>query len=322
MADSPGAKPLWFSASVRRTSRHRSAEYQYNGIWWRTLKRVDSDVTDSTHALDQKTVMYYGPGWQLLEERIDEDFLGDPGVDRHQVFVWGAQYIDDIIARRVDTNPASLDGYEQTWFHLTDVQFSTVGIIDEDAVIAERVTYTAYGQARHHWLADVDGDGDHDTADRDLVSSLRGKSIGDAGYRAEADLDRNGVINNTDLAIVNQSFGPQYGRAALPEGVLSSADVGNTIGYCGYVFDREVETYFIRNRVYSPVLGRWLQQDPLGYVDGMALYEYVRSSPRSFADPLGLTRGMDFIDIFSRRISRKIFLGLVIGGDWIWGEIY
>ncbi len=43
-----------------------------------------------------------------------------------------------------------------------------------------------------------------------------------------------------------------------------------------------------RNRVYSPTLGRWMQQDPMGYVDGMSLYDYVRSSPQVRTDPLGL----------------------------------
>lgn len=38
---------------------------------------------------------------------------------------------------------------------------------------------------------------------------------------------------------------------------------------------------------YSPTLGRWIQTDPKGYVDGLSLYEYVRSNPLKFVDPLG-----------------------------------
>lgn len=38
---------------------------------------------------------------------------------------------------------------------------------------------------------------------------------------------------------------------------------------------------------YSPTLGRWLEQDSKGYADGMNLYEFVRSGPISYVDPMG-----------------------------------
>jgi hypothetical protein len=39
---------------------------------------------------------------------------------------------------------------------------------------------------------------------------------------------------------------------------------------------------------YSPTLGRWVQQDPMGYVDGANLYETVESNPTNGLDPFGL----------------------------------
>ena len=39
----------------------------------------------------------------------------------------------------------------------------------------------------------------------------------------------------------------------------------------------------------SPTLGRWLERDPAGYVDGMGLYEYVRGGAIRLTDPLGLS---------------------------------
>jgi hypothetical protein len=39
--------------------------------------------------------------------------------------------------------------------------------------------------------------------------------------------------------------------------------------------------------VYHPTAARSLQRDPIGYVDGMSLYEYVGGNPVRFADPWG-----------------------------------
>lgn len=40
---------------------------------------------------------------------------------------------------------------------------------------------------------------------------------------------------------------------------------------------------------YSPTLGRWMQQDPAGYVDGLDLYEEEGGNPTAGLDPSGLS---------------------------------
>ena len=42
-----------------------------------------------------------------------------------------------------------------------------------------------------------------------------------------------------------------------------------------------------RNRYYDYYTGRWTTQDPLGYVDGLNVYEYVQSKPVRYVDPFG-----------------------------------
>jgi hypothetical protein len=56
----------------------------------------------------------------------------------------------------------------------TDAEFSTAAIVDHTAELAERITYSAYGEARHHWAADVDGDGAVTTADQTIIANLAG----------------------------------------------------------------------------------------------------------------------------------------------------
>lgn len=43
-----------------------------------------------------------------------------------------------------------------------------------------------------------------------------------------------------------------------------------------------------RHRDYSPVMGRFYQQDPAQYIGGLNLYEYVKSRPVIYVDNLGL----------------------------------
>jgi RHS repeat-associated protein len=184
-----------------------------------------------------------------------------------------------------------------------------VALTGSDGALLERVSYTAYGVARHHWRGDVNGDGAVDSADLAIVFGAFGDSIDDAGYRAEADLFPDGTIDAADSAIVLGGW-----QAALPAGVLSSPLVDNRIGYCGYVFAPETQTYLVRHRWYLPPLGRWGQRDPAGYVDGMNLYEYVRSKPATLADPLGLDAIECPPNLKGRCHCRAVKVAVVSGG--------
>ena len=69
------------------------------------------------------------------------------------------------------------------------------------------------------------------------------------------------------------------------------SDGDNRVLFAGYRFDAETGLYHVRHRMYHGTLGRWIQRDPAGYVDGMGLYEYGRSSPSNQVDPRGLWIG-------------------------------
>ncbi len=61
----------------------------------------------------------------------------------------------------------------------------------------------------------------------------------------------------------------------------------NSVIYCGYRYDTETENYYVRNRYYSPVLGRWTTRDPIGHEGGVNVYGYV-GGPVGSLDPSGL----------------------------------
>jgi RHS repeat-associated protein len=86
------------------------------------------------------------------------------------------------------------------------------------------------------------------------------------------------------------------GSQTLGRGVLSSEGVQNRFGYAGYRYDHHLSggagagrhLYHVRHRVYQAHIGRWATRDFLGYVQGMSLYQYVRSQPILRTDPSGL----------------------------------
>ena len=91
-------------------------------------------------------------------------------------------------------------------------------------------------------------------------------------------------------AVERYAYDP-YGKVSIYDASWSSrssSSYNNSILFAGYYRDGETQLYHVRFRFYHPHLGRWMQRDPLMYVDGMNLYEYVGSNPLMYFDPMGL----------------------------------
>ena len=74
----------------------------------------------------------------------------------------------------------------------------------------------------------------------------------------------------------------------LVEGQASG--VFNPLLYIGRRFDPSINAYDFRARAYDPRLGRFLQRDPAGTVDGSNLYRYAGDNPLTYTDPTGTVR--------------------------------
>ncbi len=60
---------------------------------------------------------------------------------------------------------------------------------------------------------------------------------------------------------------------------------GNPFIWTGQRYDAGVKLYSLHARTYSPELGRWLQRDPLGYVDGVDLLRVRAVRPDGHRKP-------------------------------------
>lgn len=59
--------------------------------------------------------------------------------------------------------------------------------------------------------------------------------------------------------------------------------------YTGREFDEFTNLYYYRARFYDANLGRFVSEDPIGFVGGdVNLFAYVKNNPQNFADPTGL----------------------------------
>jgi RHS repeat-associated protein len=99
---------------------------------------------------------------------------------------------------------------------------------------------------------------------------------------------KDGLGNTIALVDTNGNLQTAYSYDPFGATVASGQSNANEFEYTG----RENEgngLYYYRARYYSPLLGRFISQDPLGFAgSGPNLYAYAYDDPVNFIDPFGL----------------------------------
>jgi len=92
------------------------------------------------------------------------------------------------------------------------------------------------------------------------------------------------------LGVVERFWYDPYGKPLYFSPTFTAkpqSNYGWNVLYGGYYYDAETGLYLVRNRIYHPLYGRWLQIDPEGFTDSYNLYQYCLSSPLTYLDPTG-----------------------------------
>ncbi len=107
-------------------------ENQYDGRKFRTvIKSYNSGtLTETRHA-------YFDDNWRCVEERVGTSTSTD------RQFIWGSQYIDDLILRDRDTDAnGSLD---ERLYATQDANWNVTAVSDATGAVKERYLYSGYG---------------------------------------------------------------------------------------------------------------------------------------------------------------------------------
>jgi len=211
------------------------ARYRYDGLN-RRIRKLTDIVEDEGDSICTVTEYYYNSSWQVLEERRESE-----------VSLWDTDHIVD---------PAvTTDVYCQYVWSLRYIDSPVIR--DRDAGeggdlgktgsgLDERLYYLTDGNMNVTALMEPDGD----VAERYHYDPYGRVTV----LHGEADAD------------------PDIGEESEWDEDEDGSDWDNEILYCGYRYDPETGLYHVRNRIYDPLTGRWLQRDPIGYADGASLY--------------------------------------------------
>jgi RHS repeat-associated protein len=92
------------------------------------------------------------------------------------------------------------------------------------------------------------------------------------------------LTSASNVAVNKYAYSP-YGKVTGEEQIAQPFKYAGQVG----IFTESASLYYMRARYYDAETGRFISEDPAGFVDGPNLYAYVGGNPIRLVDPTGLS---------------------------------
>lgn len=139
-----------------------------------------------------------------------------------------------------------------------------------------------------------------DVPDRFLGNWRSGKGI--SWFHCDHNGSVRQVIDNTGVVLATLDYDAFGGLRSMTE--TNAGDAG-MIRFAGRWTDPVTGLSDNRARFYDPELGRFLSEDPLGFVGGDTnLYRYAKNDPYNFRDPAGTTAAVSY-GTFTKKVAKR-----------------
>ncbi|MDR6674516.1 RHS repeat-associated core domain-containing protein [Xanthomonas sp. 1678] len=278
-------------ASLARAGITHAMQYDANGNWMtytdgQSLRQYIIDAGSnrlSGYQTDRPGDVDRTYGYDAAGSRISEDAPGD----RRTYSYDGFNRLSGTVVNGVETQYFVNALGQRTSKMVSGAGATTLAFLGQNLLLAD---HDASGWSNYLWF------------NGDLIGVARNGQI----YPVRTDhLGRPEFATDGSAQVVWKAYNYAYGRT-----VTQDQMGGIRLGLPGQYFDSESGLWYNGYRDYDPVIGRYLQSDPLGLAGGMNTYAYVSGNPISFVDPLGLTQcDIDAAFAFAKKMNPDIKFG-------------
>jgi RHS repeat-associated protein len=97
-----------------------------------------------------------------------------------------------------------------------------------------------------------------------------------------------GINSTTALTNGSGAVATSYTYSPYGDSANSAGSTTTQFQFTGRENDGATGLYYLRARYYSPQMGRFISEDPIGFSSGANFYAYANGNPIGSRDPLGL----------------------------------